>query len=99
MRSKSVSTCVRLKTKAALHDRLATPKSPPRRAYVGHFVDAVITGEAGHRIQGSNATLEVAAWVPETILAGEVPSSVQDWRREGDWDSIVSAFVPDHTTV
>ena len=60
--------------------RLRDPKSGLRKTYVRLLVDQVVVGEGAIVIRGSEAALTAATMETEAVSAGEVPSSVQEWR-------------------
>jgi site-specific DNA recombinase len=69
----------------ALRHRLRESASGLRRGYVRHMVSRVVVGEQRIEIRGSKAALLAAVAEPQRIAAGEVPTSISEWRRE--WDS------------
>ncbi len=68
----------------ALTSRLRDPQSSMAKGYVRALVDRVTVGEQEITIQGSKSALLEATADPDAFFSGEVPSSVQDWRRERD---------------
>ena len=69
----------------AMRRRIRDPERDGlRKAYVRMLVSRVVVGEKRIEIHGSNAALMAAALSPASHSAGEVPSSMPEWRRERD---------------
>ena len=77
----------------ALTSQLRDPQSGMAKGYVRALVDRVTVGEQEIRIEGPKAALLEATADPDAFFSAEVPSSVQDWRRERD--SVVNGLSVD----